>query len=518
MPPCSAIARSRLTPSTTSPTRRSTPRTRAAHEHDRRAEQHELHERDRAPRAGPSERLEECRMFFEALFPVDHDGACGATSRARPDSRHRGRDRARPGPSRRGDGRSALVGRPASPGRSGSEQPTTDTVVESRRVKAACAPLRGRGCSGHTCPRTMSTNASRYDHQVLIHAATITTPNDCGSVLATATTLRELEMRRSSLRSGGRGLPRSLRRSVGRTSGSASAGGTIVRCAGGLAICVMGHMLHFLIVRSTEYKSTDGTRPAQPALDRALGASRQPPAGDVGEPIARLHVVVRDQRRHDTHGTVADGRPGRTHERRRRLPAERSAPRTAVATGPGREERPITWDGTWWFVAVLAERRSVADRRSFRSRAEGARLGELRPDTWLRPANIDVPGDLTGAVTAPGSAGVRRRCGAGTAAVGPRRTRCHGVSLVSALQSTSADLRHDQGDSALARAFAQLAACQRFLRTEPQLPESLDPGRSSVELRTAYADVVVSFQQRLARVLVERRRSVATPTLRTGGR
>ena len=82
-------------------------------------------------------------------------------------------------------------------------------------------------------------NARRYDHQVLIHAAAITTPNDCSSVRATATTLRELEMRRNSLRSGGRGLPRSLRRSVGRTSGSASAGGTIVRCAGGLAIWVM---------------------------------------------------------------------------------------------------------------------------------------------------------------------------------------------------------------------------------------------------------------------------------------
>ena len=34
----------------------------------------------------------------------------------------------------------------------------------------------------HTWPRVISTNASRYDHHVLITAAAITTPNDCSSV------------------------------------------------------------------------------------------------------------------------------------------------------------------------------------------------------------------------------------------------------------------------------------------------------------------------------------------------
>ena len=184
----------------------------------------------------------------------------------------------------------------------------------------------------------------------------------------------------------------------------------------------------------------------------------------------------------------------------------------------GREERPTTWDGTWWFVAVLADRRSVADRRAFRSRAAGARLGELRPDTWLRPANIDVPADLADALMTRGplvsgdDAALVRRLWDLDAIDATAR------SLVSTLRSTSARLGDDPGDSALADAFVELAACQRFLRTEPQLPESLDPSRSSVELRTAYADVVMSFQQRLAAFFERRRSAGSTPTVSTGAR
>src|SRR5439155_2439878 len=49
------------------------------------------------------------------------------------------------------------------------------------------------------------------------------------------------------------------------------------------------------------------------------------------------------------------------------------------------------WDGTWWFAIVDAERRSLAERRSFRAAMDEHRLGEVRPDTWLRPANIPGP-------------------------------------------------------------------------------------------------------------------------------
>ena len=69
----------------------------------------------------------------------------------------------------------------------------------------------------------------------------------------------------------------------------------------------------------------------------------------------------------------------------------------------GRSDPPITWDGTWWTVAVLKERRPMAERRSFRAWAIGARLGELRPDLWLRPANIGIPDDPPDALITRGS-------------------------------------------------------------------------------------------------------------------
>jgi phenylacetic acid degradation operon negative regulatory protein len=167
----------------------------------------------------------------------------------------------------------------------------------------------------------------------------------------------------------------------------------------------------------------------------------------------------------------------------------------------GRLAAPTDWDGTWWFVAVLAQGRSVADRRTFRSRVIGARLGELRPDTWLRPANIDVPSDLAGVIVTRGplvagddAALVRRLWD--LAAI-DARARSHVASLRRTGARLDTGARRADGDTALAESFVLLAACQRFLRTEPQLPESLDPGRWSAELRSAYADVVVSFQQQL---------------------
>jgi phenylacetic acid degradation operon negative regulatory protein len=183
----------------------------------------------------------------------------------------------------------------------------------------------------------------------------------------------------------------------------------------------------------------------------------------------------------------------------------------------GRHGPPATWDGTWWFVAVAADRRSVADRRAFRSHVAGARLGELRPDTWLRPANIAIPGDLAdvfvtrGPLLSGDEKSLVRRLWDLDAIDGQARI------LADALQDTSTKLTNDVDDQALADAFVRLAACQRFLRTEPQLPEPLDPGRSSAVLRTAYADVVVAFQQRLGAFFARRRSAGGAALVSTGG-
>src|SRR5262245_8659675 len=52
---------------------------------------------------------------------------------------------------------------------------------------------------------------------------------------------------------------------------------------------------------------------------------------------------------------------------------------------------PDPWDGTWWVAIADASGRSLGDRRAFRERMLAERMGELRPDIWLRPANIPPP-------------------------------------------------------------------------------------------------------------------------------
>lgn len=172
----------------------------------------------------------------------------------------------------------------------------------------------------------------------------------------------------------------------------------------------------------------------------------------------------------------------------------------------GRTEPSASWDGTWWFAAVIADRRSVAERRAFRSRVEGARFGELRADTWIRPANISAPLDLPDVVLTRGPL-----------VTGDEEMLVHRLwdlekidhrarALRSLLQAAAGNLSAVSNEDALAGAFVDLAAGQRFLRTEPQLPEPLGPSRSGAELRSTYAEVSTLFQSQLA-AFFERRRA-----------
>ena len=74
---------------------------------------------------------------------------------------------------------------------------------------------------------------------MLIIAAAITTPYDCSSVETTATALRALGMRRRSSRNGRVGFPVAFSRSVGKTSGSCSAGGTMFERAFAVVLIAM---------------------------------------------------------------------------------------------------------------------------------------------------------------------------------------------------------------------------------------------------------------------------------------
>lgn len=174
----------------------------------------------------------------------------------------------------------------------------------------------------------------------------------------------------------------------------------------------------------------------------------------------------------------------------------------------GRAKPPNQWDGCWWTAVVLSESRSLAERRTFRSRVQGARLGELRPDTWMRPANIDVPHDL------PDVALTRGKLVTGNAQDlvqflwDLEALDREAADLYSRLEHVRESLDHTEppGDS-LASAFTVSAACLRYLRTEPQLPPDLATGTAANDLRTLYDETAQIFQERLTAFF---RRSVST--------
>lgn len=171
---------------------------------------------------------------------------------------------------------------------------------------------------------------------------------------------------------------------------------------------------------------------------------------------------------------------------------ERQAQQDAGRHGP-----PSEWDGTWWTVAVVTNRRTMAQRREFRARAVGSRLGELRPDLWLRPANIAIATDLADSLITRGPlvVGDEQALAARLWDLGDfqRRSDLHRQALDHAAR------RLDVGDDrSLADAFVALAAAQQFLRVEPQLPVELTPGTAATAVRSRYSEVVGDFQAQLA--------------------
>ena len=176
--------------------------------------------------------------------------------------------------------------------------------------------------------------------------------------------------------------------------------------------------------------------------------------------------------------------------------AERLVERQAQQDA-GRHDPPGPWEGTWWTGAVVSDRRTMTERREFRSRATGSRLGELRPDLWLRPANIAIASDLPDVVITRGPliTGNARDLVARLWDLGglQHRSEIHRNALDNAAIQLGSGV-----DRALADAFVALAGAQQFLRVEPQLPVELAPDVAAATLRSRYADVVAEFQSQLA--------------------
>ncbi|HET9667588.1 MAG TPA: hypothetical protein VFP09_12555 [Desertimonas sp.] len=152
----------------------------------------------------------------------------------------------------------------------------------------------------------------------------------------------------------------------------------------------------------------------------------------------------------------------------------------------GRRPAGDAWDGTWWIVTVTSPSRDLAARRDFRTAMANTRMGELRPDTWLRPANLagppTVPGTIVvrGPVTGEPSPALAARLW-DLAAIGRRCSE-----LLDTVDDGIAALAASPGDG-LADGIMLAAAAVRFLRNEPLLPTDLTPtGWPADRLRQRY--------------------------------
>ncbi|MET0909831.1 MAG: PaaX domain-containing protein, C- domain protein [Ilumatobacteraceae bacterium] len=169
----------------------------------------------------------------------------------------------------------------------------------------------------------------------------------------------------------------------------------------------------------------------------------------------------------------------------------------------GRARRTVGWNDDWWIVIVTAERRPVAERRAFRSRAAGAKLGELRADLWMRPANVQIPTDLAGVVISRGPLVDADDALVARSLWDLEAIDARSRSLTDQLDGAGRDLV-GAGPSGLPTAFETLARALRHLRVEPQLPERLHPPAAGDALRERYRSVERAFRDELQAFLRHR--------------
>lgn len=163
----------------------------------------------------------------------------------------------------------------------------------------------------------------------------------------------------------------------------------------------------------------------------------------------------------------------------------------------GRRPPAPTWDGTWHTVIAAADQRELADRRHFRVVLSEHRFGELRPDTWLRPANLPAPELGSAAFVLTGTVG---DTDAPVLAARlwdlPQVTRS-ARRLLGEIERLRAST--DLADhSSIPASFTLAASVVRFLRSEPFLPGELAPDDWPIDdLRAGYDDLEADLQATL---------------------
>jgi phenylacetic acid degradation operon negative regulatory protein len=167
----------------------------------------------------------------------------------------------------------------------------------------------------------------------------------------------------------------------------------------------------------------------------------------------------------------------------------------------GRRPAPGGWDGSWIVAVVTAPRRDVTARRAFRTHMANLRMGELRPDTWLRPANLPGPDGDDGLAVVRGPL-----AGEDPTALAARLWPLPAIaSQADALQRRLDAMLPDLADrrpEALPATITLAAEVVRFLRSEPLLPPVLTPQPWPPDaLRDRYHDFDRTLGRTLATVL-----------------
>ena len=168
----------------------------------------------------------------------------------------------------------------------------------------------------------------------------------------------------------------------------------------------------------------------------------------------------------------------------------------------GRSAPVATWDHRWFTAITTADRRTVADRRAFRTAMVGARMAELRPDIWMRPANIATPDRPEDVVLVHGHLDADDPLDLVEQLWPLDEIDARAAVLSTALDRHLPSLDHDD-PTVLPNTFVLSAAVVRFLRVEPQLPNELVPDDwRAADLRTRYDTFEAAFQRRLREFLL----------------
>lgn len=168
----------------------------------------------------------------------------------------------------------------------------------------------------------------------------------------------------------------------------------------------------------------------------------------------------------------------------------------------GREGRHEPWMGEWWTAIVLADRRGLAERRLFRAEMTKRLMGELRPDVWLRPANVARP-VVSGDVLV-----VEGPIDRDPVEIAGSLWDLDELAATARLLSAEVDVVMEglvaADQTVLPSSFIVSVAVARFLAVEPQLPAEIVGATWPVEeLRDVYRDLERRHGRSLRRYIGE---------------